>query len=260
MNHCRFVTISSGREPFSQNLTGCVIGRGSPSMSPDSRQQLDDAPLRLLHREPGDLRRTRRGPRRRVRRAARAASRPSFSTMARTGRASSRHHVTSVVSPNVQIIAMPDPFSGSASSCATIGTRDVEQRRDGVGAEQRLVARVVGVGDERDARGEQLGAGGLDDRAARPRSVHRPGRSAAGGTRQGSRGRRARPARRRCACRRPTASATRSGRRGPARAGAGSRTATCAARVSPIVVYDCVQSTDRPASTRGRSTPLRAAR
>ena len=43
--------------------------------------------------------------------------------MARTGSDSSRHHVTSVVSPNVQIIAMPDPFSGSASSWATIGTR-----------------------------------------------------------------------------------------------------------------------------------------
>jgi len=31
---------------------------------------------------------------------------------------SSRHHVTSVVSPNVQIIAMPDPLSGSARRCA----------------------------------------------------------------------------------------------------------------------------------------------
>src|SRR6478609_920651 len=35
---------------------------------------------------------------------------------------SSRHHTTSVVSPNVQIIAMPEPFSGSASGCATTGT------------------------------------------------------------------------------------------------------------------------------------------
>ncbi len=44
-------------------------------------------------------------------------------TMARTGSFSSRHHVTSVMSPKVQIIAMPLPFSGSASACASTGTR-----------------------------------------------------------------------------------------------------------------------------------------
>jgi len=42
--------------------------------------------------------------------------------MLRTGRSSSRHQVTSVVSPNVQIIAMPEPLSGCASSCASTGT------------------------------------------------------------------------------------------------------------------------------------------
>ena len=41
---------------------------------------------------------------------------------ARTGNPSSRHQVTSVRSPNVQIIAMPLPFSGSASACALTGT------------------------------------------------------------------------------------------------------------------------------------------
>ena len=41
---------------------------------------------------------------------------------ARTGSDSSRHQVTSVMSPNVQIIAMPLPFSGSASACARTGT------------------------------------------------------------------------------------------------------------------------------------------
>ena len=40
----------------------------------------------------------------------------------RVGSASSRHQVTSVVSPNVQIIAMPEPFSGSARWWATTGT------------------------------------------------------------------------------------------------------------------------------------------
>ena len=47
---------------------------------------------------------------------------PSFSTTTRRGKPSSRHHVTSVRSPNVQTIAIPVPFSGSASSCATTGT------------------------------------------------------------------------------------------------------------------------------------------
>ena len=35
---------------------------------------------------------------------------------ARTGSLSSRHQVTSVMSPKVQIIAMPLPFAGSASA------------------------------------------------------------------------------------------------------------------------------------------------
>ena len=41
---------------------------------------------------------------------------------ARAGSRSSRHHTTSVVSPKVQIMAMPLPFSGSASSWASTGT------------------------------------------------------------------------------------------------------------------------------------------
>ena len=48
--------------------------------------------------------------------------RPSRPTMLRTGRSSSRHQVTSVVSPKVQIIAMPEPLSGCASSWASTGT------------------------------------------------------------------------------------------------------------------------------------------
>ena len=50
------------------------------------------------------------------------ANRPSFPMTARVGRSSSRHHVTSVVSPNVQIMAMPVPLSGWARWCARIGT------------------------------------------------------------------------------------------------------------------------------------------
>ena len=73
---------------------------------------------------------------------------------------------TSVVSPKVQIIAIPDPFSGSASSWASTGTSTPNSGVTTVGAEERLVARVVGVRDERDATREQLGSRGLDlDRA-----------------------------------------------------------------------------------------------
>jgi hypothetical protein len=43
-------------------------------------------------------------------------------TIVRVGNARSRHQVTSVTSPKVQIMAIPDPFSGSASSCASTGT------------------------------------------------------------------------------------------------------------------------------------------
>ena len=47
---------------------------------------------------------------------------PLGAMTARTGSDSSRHQVTSVRSPNVQIIAMPVPFAGSASGCARTGT------------------------------------------------------------------------------------------------------------------------------------------
>jgi hypothetical protein len=40
----------------------------------------------------------------------------------RTGSDSSRHQTTSVTSPKVQIMAMPEPFSGSANGCGLIGT------------------------------------------------------------------------------------------------------------------------------------------
>ena len=70
--------------------------------------------------------------------------------------------MTSVTSPNVQIIATPVPFSGSASAWARIGTRTPNSGVTHLGAEQRLVALVVRVRDERDARGDQLGASRVD--------------------------------------------------------------------------------------------------
>ena len=78
------------------------------------------------------------------------------------GRFSSRHHTTSVVSPKVQIMAMPVPFSGSASSWARIGTSTPKSGVTTDVAEERLVALVVGVRDERDATGEQLRSRGVD--------------------------------------------------------------------------------------------------
>ena len=48
--------------------------------------------------------------------------RPDRVTMLRVGRSSSRHHTTSVTSPKVQIMAMPEPLSGSARWWARTGT------------------------------------------------------------------------------------------------------------------------------------------
>ena len=63
----------------------------------------------------------------------------------RVGRPSSRHHVTSVTSPNVHTIAMPVPFSGSASSCATTGTGASKSGvYDGRADERRRIARPRG--------------------------------------------------------------------------------------------------------------------
>ena len=49
--------------------------------------------------------------------------RPSRPIVVRVGSCSSRHQTTSVVSPKVQIIAIPEPFSGSANGWASTGTR-----------------------------------------------------------------------------------------------------------------------------------------
>jgi hypothetical protein len=54
--------------------------------------------------------------------------RPDRVTMLRVGSASSRHQITSVTSPKVQIMAMPEPFSGSARGWARIGHLDPEER------------------------------------------------------------------------------------------------------------------------------------
>ena len=95
------------------------------------------------------------------------------------------------------------------------------------------VALVVGMRDERDARGEQLGPRRLDDDVGRAVGAVE---ARARGTRPAARGLRARPARPRCGSRRPRASAPPPGTPRPARGCAGTRAATPAARRSPIVV------------------------
>ena len=51
-----------------------------------------------------------------------ATMRPFLDTIALVGNCSSRHQMTSVRSPKVQIMAMPVPLSGCARGWATIGT------------------------------------------------------------------------------------------------------------------------------------------
>ena len=131
-------------------------------------EELDDAGLGLLDRATGQLPVGRHG------RSSGSSdsqpsvpqmigsSRPSRPTMVRVGRSSSRHQTTSVVSPKVQTMAIPDPFSGSASSWAMTGTRTPNRGVTDGGAEQRPVAVVLGVGHQGHARGQQLGPGRLD--------------------------------------------------------------------------------------------------
>ena len=82
--------------------------------------------------------------------------RPSRPMTLRVGRFSSRHQVTSVTSPNVQIIAMPVPLSGWASGWATTGTSTSNSGVRTVVPNSWLVALVVWMGDEGDATDDQL--------------------------------------------------------------------------------------------------------
>ena len=88
--------------------------------------------------------------------------RPARVMMDRVGSWSSRHQITSVTSPKVQIMAMPDPFSGSASGWATIGTSTPKSGVCTVVPNTGGVALVVGVRHQRHAGGHQLGPGRVD--------------------------------------------------------------------------------------------------
>ena len=170
-NHWRDDTISRGRSPFSKNLTGWVMGRGSPIRSPGLGQQLDDAGLGLLDRlarqlAVGGVGRGRvvglpaLGAERHRQQAAVAADHGPGGQ----GELAPPHHVGGVAE---------GADHGDARALLGVGQLvgdhrhpHAEQRRGDLGAEQRPVALVVGVGHQGHAGGQQLGPGGLDLHAA----------------------------------------------------------------------------------------------
>ncbi len=80
----------------------------------------------------------------------------------RVGSWSSRHHTTSVVSPKVQIIAMPEPFSGSASGCARTGTGTPNNGVVTCWSNRDWYRSSSGCATSATHAGDQLGTRGLD--------------------------------------------------------------------------------------------------
>ena len=153
-------------------------------------EQLDDARLRLLRRSCPRARRTRRCRTRRVGPCDGDAGGRRGPTIERTGRSSSRHHITSVVVAERADHRDARALLGVGELVGQHRHLDAEQRRAHRGAEAALVARVVGMGDER--RRTRAAA-----RAAWSRWRCRRRTWSAGGTRPAARGPRARPGRRR---------------------------------------------------------------
>ena len=235
MNHCRLVTISSGRLPFSKNLTGWVMGRGSPMSSPDSLSSSTILVWAAPTFAPGAAR---TGP----------SSRPG------------RRVVDAPVPPDDGVhgqVQLPPPDDvgdvaeradhGDARALLGVGQR-VGDDRDGL-AEQRAWwpsgRRAAGSACRRGGR-----RGRRRRRAARAgwcrcRAARRRGRgSAGGGRRRAAPGPPARPGRPRSGSRRPTGWAPRPGRRGLAAGGGGTPSARCA---GPARRWSC-----RSASSRRR--------
>ena len=133
---------------------------------------------------------------------------------------------------------------------------DAEQRRAHRRAEQRLVALVVGVRDQRHARPGSARAGWSRCRPGRRRRGTRPG-----GRRRGTRGPRARPARPRSGRSRPTASAPPAGRPRRGRGCAGTPAATTAWDVvaDGRVGLRPVDATARACATAPRTPARRSA-
>ena len=201
MYHWRLVTISRGLSPFSKKFALRCVGDGLA---------VQVAGLAQRRRRPPRARRTSS-----CRPAPRSGARPAsdgdpLGGLAQHAAVAADHRARRQLelAPPLDVGEVAERAAHrDAGALVGLGERvrqhgdlDVEQRRADRGAEQVLVALVVGVRDERDARGEQLGAGGLDvDRRRRRRGGTRPG-----GRRPGSRGPRARPARPRSGTSRPT--------------------------------------------------------
>ena len=98
-------------------------------------------------------------------------SRPSRWTTDRAGRSSSRHQTTSVLSPKVQIIATPVPFSGSASGWATTGTGTPKS-----GVDDLRYRRARASGRRRDGRRRRRTPRGVRVGWCRSRCQPRPRR------------------------------------------------------------------------------------
>ncbi len=95
------------------------MGRGSPTISPDAASISTIARCACFTVRPAMARQASPSS---TPGGGVSVMRPERVTMLRVGRLSSRHHTTSVTSPNVQIMAMPDPLSGSARRWASTGT------------------------------------------------------------------------------------------------------------------------------------------
>ena len=124
MYHWREVTISRGLSPFSKKFVMRWVARGAPSISPDACAASTTA-LRAENAVAPVMASNSSRPRSEVIQSAPSAPpviRPLRPRTARVGRSSSRHHCTSVRSPKVQHMAMPEPLSISAAGCARTGT------------------------------------------------------------------------------------------------------------------------------------------
>ena len=122
MYHWREVTTSRGLSPFSKKFTGCMIFFGSPSSRSAAASSSTTASLALKTVLPAIAAKAARPSSVVIQSGVSPMMRPSRPTIARVGSWSSRHQVTSVRSPKVQTMAMPEPLSALASGWALTST------------------------------------------------------------------------------------------------------------------------------------------
>ena len=98
------------------------VGLGSPSRSPDSTSAATVSSRAVNVVLPAIAAYSSRPAGSVIHSGASGRMRPSRPMIVRLGSCSSRHQMTSVRSPNVHDITMPEPLPGSAAGCATTGT------------------------------------------------------------------------------------------------------------------------------------------